>query len=203
MAGQHDKPLDARLACALVRPLRGSRVTPNHLTSVRLAFGLAACAGLARGDSLAVNLGALCFAVSHFLDHADGELARLSATSSRFGHYYDLVTDALVTILMFCCLGIGLARQPGAPLAEAAIALGITAGVATAIIFQLRDRLERQWGRAGARQPHTAHFEAEDVLYLLPVITWLDLHGYFLLLAALGAPLFAVYALYRIRAPKP
>jgi len=41
------RPWDARLARKLVTPLKNSRVTPNHLTTVRLGVGLA---GAAAGD---------------------------------------------------------------------------------------------------------------------------------------------------------
>src|SRR5580698_4083772 len=70
-------PWDARLARRLVEPLQDSAVTPNHLTSVRLAFGLAAGGALMQGSYWWMNLGALLLVVSNFLDHTDGELARL------------------------------------------------------------------------------------------------------------------------------
>ena len=45
-----NKPWDARLAYRLVYPLRNSFLTPNHLTFLRLLFGMFACVELARGD---------------------------------------------------------------------------------------------------------------------------------------------------------
>src|SRR5215470_7199422 len=53
------RPWDARLARRLVTPLKDSRATPNHLTSVRLAFGLAAAAAFLPGTYGWTNLGAL------------------------------------------------------------------------------------------------------------------------------------------------
>ena len=38
------RPLDARLARALVRPLEDTAARPNHLTTLRLALGLILCA---------------------------------------------------------------------------------------------------------------------------------------------------------------
>jgi archaetidylinositol phosphate synthase len=43
------RPWDARLARRLVTPLKDSRATPNHLTTVRLAFGLASAAAFLPG----------------------------------------------------------------------------------------------------------------------------------------------------------
>ena len=72
------RPWDARLARRLVTPLKDSRATPNHLTTVRLAVGLAAAAAFLPGTYGWTNIGALLMVLSNFLDHTDGELARIS-----------------------------------------------------------------------------------------------------------------------------
>src|ERR1700728_3573526 len=92
------RPWDARLARRLVAPLHGSWVTPNHLTTVRLAVGLAAAAAFLPGSYGWSNVAALLLILSNFLDHTDGELARVSGKSSRAGHLYDLASDAVVTV---------------------------------------------------------------------------------------------------------
>ena len=102
------RPWDARLARWLVTPLAASRVTPNHLTTVRLAVGLAGAAAFTRGTYGWCNIAALLVIVSNFLDHTDGELARLSGKTSRVGHVYDLASDAAVTILLFVAMGVGV-----------------------------------------------------------------------------------------------
>src|SRR5580704_13629100 len=97
------RPWDARLARRLVTPLMHSWVTPNHLTTLRLLVGLAAAAAFIPGS----------YVWSNFLDHTDGELARMSGKTSRFGHLYDLASDAAVTILLFIAIGVGVAAKPG------------------------------------------------------------------------------------------
>lgn len=186
------KPLDARLARWLVRPLRRTWVTPNHLTTLRLLLGLCACACLARGGYGWANAGALCFALSHFLDHADGELARLTGNMSKAGHRYDLASDALVNVLLFASLGLGL-RHGG--MGAAALPLGLLAGLAVAAVFHMRMVIEDALGRDGARQPNIGVAESEDVLYLLPVVAFFDQLAPFLLAASIGAPLFALWVL--------
>lgn len=186
------KPLDARLARWLVRPLRHTWVTPNHLTTLRLLLGLCACVCLARGGYGWANAGALCFAVSHFLDHADGELARLTGKMSKAGHRYDLASDALVNVLLFASLGLGL-RHGG--MSAAALPLGLLAGLAVAAVFHMRMVIEDALGRDGARQPNIGVAESEDVLYLLPVVAFFDQLAPFLLAASIGAPLFALWVL--------
>jgi phosphatidylglycerophosphate synthase len=187
-----DKPWDARLAARLVAPLAHSRVTPNHLTTLRLLFGILACGALAMGTYLWCIIGTLCFATSHFLDHTDGELARVSGKSSRFGHYYDLISDALAYILLFA--GIGIGQRHGA-LGDLAIALGLLAGVAVAAIFQMRLQIENRIGHDDARQPHFGSVEIEDVMYALPLVAIAGQMPRFLVLAAVGAPLFSLWVL--------
>ena len=49
---------DARLARLLVTPLKDTRVTPNHLTTLRLVVGIAGAAALAQPTFGWINAGA-------------------------------------------------------------------------------------------------------------------------------------------------
>ncbi len=140
------------------------------------------------------NLAALLVIVSNFLDHTDGELARISGKTSRIGHLYDLASDAVVTILLFCCIGIGVAASGirSLPFGLPAALMGTLAGAAVALIFYLRMRIEELLGKAGTRQGSVAGFETEDILYLLPLVTLFSGLTPFLIAAVVGAPLFAV-----------
>src|ERR1700760_4140887 len=102
------RPWDARLARRLVAPLKDTWVTPNQLTTVRLLVGLCAAAAFIPGSYQWSNVAALLMVLSNFLDHTDGELARMSGKTSRFGHLYDLASDAAVTIFVFVAAGIGV-----------------------------------------------------------------------------------------------
>ena len=187
-----NKPLDARLAAKLVYPLRHSAVTPNHLTTARLLTGVVACALLSSGDPGWANAGALCIVISTFLDHADGELARITGKVSKFGHYYDLASDSIVDILLFIGIGICLMHSP---LGAWALPMGIFAGVSVAAIFQLRLMISNMTGKEQIDQPNIGLFEIEDVFYLLPLVTFFDVLRSFLIVAAVGAPLFAIWTL--------
>lgn len=180
------KPWDARLAARLVRPLVGTQVHPNILTTVRLLSGLVGAALFAGGS--AFNLGAAFIVLSNFLDHTDGELARMSGKASRFGHNYDLASDAIVTTGMFVGLGIGLVSVLGLR----SLTFGIIAGIAVAGIFQLRRTIEARHGKSATRQANFAGFETEDILYLMPLVTLIDKQTEFLTAAAVGAPIALV-----------
>ncbi|MES1924622.1 CDP-alcohol phosphatidyltransferase family protein [Salinisphaera sp. T31B1] len=184
------RPLDARLARRLVRPLEATRATPNHLTTLRLVLGLIAAACLAHGSLAWANIGAFVFALSNFVDHTDGELARLSGLSSRFGHWYDLISDVVIHTLLFAALGYGL--RDGS-LGLWAPWLGLLAGAAVAFIFWLHMHMESILGKADASLPSARYFEIEDVLYLFPLVTLFQIRLPFLIMAVIGAPIFALW----------
>jgi phosphatidylglycerophosphate synthase/alkylated DNA repair dioxygenase AlkB len=192
------RPWDARLAKRLVAPFKHTWLTPNHLTTVRLLVGLAGAWALTRGTYVWSNAGAFLVALSNFIDHADGELARLSGKGSRVGHLYDLASDALVTVLLFIAMGAGISAAANHPVSIDGMSpqlAGTLAGCAVACIFMLRMRIESIAGKAGTRQASVAGFETEDVLYLLPLITLCSGVQGFLKLAAVGAPLFAIWVI--------
>jgi archaetidylinositol phosphate synthase len=199
MPGSVQRPWDARLARLIVAPLKDTWVTPNHLTTVRLAVGLAAAAAFLPGTYAWSNAAALLLILSNFLDHTDGELARISGKTSRIGHLYDLASDAAVTVLLFIAIGIGVAAQHRTAELISPPALGLVAGCAVALIFLLRMRIEDMVGKTANQQASFGGFETEDVLYLLPLVTLS--HGMvpFLTAAALCAPLFAVWVVIDYR----
>jgi archaetidylinositol phosphate synthase len=190
---------DAKLARRLVLPLKDGPVTANHLTTVRLATGLAAAVAFIPGAYGWSNVAALLLVVSNFVDHADGELARVSGKISRFGHFYDLACDTVVTVLLFVAMGIGARAKGGVPLDIPPVVLGAIAGTATALIFFLRMRIEEMAGKAASQQGALGGFETEDLLYLLPLVTLCDGVIPLLLAASVGAPLFASWVVIEYR----
>ncbi|KAF1005030.1 MAG: CDP-alcohol phosphatidyltransferase family protein [Burkholderia sp.] len=185
---------DARLARRLVTPLVDTPITPNHLTTLRLLIGLAGVMCLAQGSFGWINAGAVLIVLSNFFDHTDGELARINGKTSKIGHCYDLASDAVVTLSLFICMGVGIVTQRGYTLALPVL-LGTVAGAAVMVIFCLRMQIESFAGKAGTKQTSVGGFETEDVLYLLPIVTLLDGVERFVLAAAIGAPLFAAWVM--------
>ena len=185
------KPWDARLAEKILKLLvHSSTIHPNHFTAVRLITGLVG-AWLFTGGNCD-TLAALFFIFSNFLDHFDGEFARLKNQSSKFGHYFDLISDLIVTSGTFLCIGIGISNSTDS---EWAIAMGIVSGFSNVVIFQIRHIIESKHGKKEAAQPSVLGFEAEDILYLLPLVTLCNQLETFLMLASLGAPVAAIIVL--------
>ena len=192
-------PWDARLARWLVAPLRGTPVTPNHLTTLRLVTGLGAAAAFWCGTYRWSNVAAALLVISNILAHADGEFARLTGASSRWGHIYDLASDAVVTTLLFIAIGAGVETWPPYLSGLPPMLLGAVAGSTIAYIFYVRMRIEALAGKAATQQASAAGFETEDILYLIPLITWA--HGLVALLvaASLFAPLYAIWVIVEYR----
>ncbi|MEW2546328.1 CDP-alcohol phosphatidyltransferase family protein [Streptomyces sp. NPDC047002] len=175
---------DARLARWLVRPLARTAVRPNHITTLRLALGLGAAWYAAGTGWWAQAAGAWLFALSNVIDHADGELARMTGRTSRAGHLYDIAVDCLVHVVFLAALGVGQRDVFGT---AAAAVLGAVAGVCVGFIFLVRLLMTERAGKAGAPLPSLGGFDAEDVLYVLPFVALAHGLGVFLVLAAAGS----------------
>src|SRR6266403_5275272 len=175
--------------------IAGSR---RIMTTVRLLVGLAAAAAFIPGSYGWSNVAALLLVLSNFLDHTDGELARVSGKGSRFGHLYDLGSDAVVTIAVFVAIGVGIEDGPGKIL-DFSTLHGAVAGGAVALIFFLRMRIEEMAGKSATRQGSLAGFETEDALYLLPLITLFHGLEAMLVVASIIAPLYAVWTVVEYR----
>jgi len=189
------KPWDSRLAHVLVRPLRATRVHPNHLTTLALLSGLAAAALYAIATPVSADLGAACWVLTSILDHADGEFARLTGKVSLFGHRYDRAADLVVKLAIFAGMGASLRHGP---LQAWGLPLGVLGGASLLAIFFLRGELARRRGPEAFRQPGAAGFEIEDILYAIAPLTWLGWLGPFLVLTAIGTPLFALWCGWRL-----
>ena len=169
----------------LVRPMIGSRVTPNHLTTLRLLSGVGACACLAVGSPAGMAWGGAVWLVSALLDRADGELARLGGLSSPGGHVYDYCADIGVNALFFMSAGIGLRHSW---LGGWAIPLGLVSGGAVFLSSVLSVLLEQRSPPGTKAYSGRLGFDPDDALYLMGPLAWLGWLGPILIGAALGAP---------------
>ncbi|MCP5373225.1 MAG: CDP-alcohol phosphatidyltransferase family protein [Hyphomicrobiales bacterium] len=179
-----------------MKPLMDTPVTPNHLTTLRLAAGLSAAVSLAVGTAGWSMVGAGLFVLSMLLDRADGDLARLTGRTSPNGHIYDLIADATSNSLIFVGLGIGLrASQYG----MWAVPMGILAGAAVGAILMMVMRIEAQEGARAAEIGGAAGFDPDDAMLLVPAAILLGWSQGLLLAAAVGAPAFALLFVFLFR----
>ena len=191
-------PYDQRIARVLVRPLARLGVTPNQVTAVSLVLALGAGGLFAVGDAPAIHWAAGLFVLARFLDHFDGELARLTGKTTRFGYYFDYAVGGLAHAALFAGIGWGLA---GGPLGGWALALGL-AGCASALrAMGLNLDLDRQLGLGECEAvgySGWAGFELEDGIYLLAPVTWLGWLEPFFIAAGIGAGVYLLWTLGRV-----
>ena len=181
---------------AAVRPLAGTRVTPNQITSARLISGLVSASLFAIGTAFWNHVGAALFVISMLLDRADGELARASGKSSAWGHRYDLISDALSNTLVFGGIGIGLRNSY---LGYWAIPLGMVAGVAVMFILNLVMRIEKTRGARAAELKPLGGFDADDAMIFVPVAMLLDAGPALVMVASVCTPVVFVFMLWHFR----
>ncbi len=114
-----------RVSIYLTLVLARTPVTPNQITVVGTAVGVAGGALWAVGAGWSFLAGALCLELMYVLDCVDGELARLTGRQSALGAYLDLLGHYLFAYCMIMGLGIGLARTFGTGVVYVAIGIVI------------------------------------------------------------------------------
>jgi phosphatidylglycerophosphate synthase len=180
-----------KLARVVVRPLVNTPVTPNHLTTLRLLVGLAACYAFAQGTRAGDVWGGWIWLLSAFLDRADGELARISGKTSAWGHTFDYYADEVCNALFFVAIGIGFAAK-GGELAAWSVPMGIWTGAGLLVCGYWSERLEQLSPTGQKAYAGKWGFDFDDMLYLLAPLAWLDWLGFVLVAAALVVPVITI-----------
>jgi archaetidylinositol phosphate synthase len=187
------------MARPLIRPLIGTRVRPNHLTTLRLLTGVAACIAFVPGTGSGNGWGGILWLISAFLDRADGELARLGNMMSPGGHRYDYYSDTAVNTLFFICIGFGLRNSW---LGSWAIPLGLLSGTSMLLVSLFSEWLELRSPAGTKAYSGKWGFDPDDALYLMAVIAWLGWLSGILVGAAIGTTAMMIITLVRLlRAP--
>jgi phosphatidylglycerophosphate synthase len=104
--GATDALLNWRASLPITRVLARTRLSPNHVTLIATAVGVAACAVVLLGTCPALAAGGVLLQAHSVLDSCDGELARLRYQFSRLGEWLDNVTDEIVDDGFAVCVGV-------------------------------------------------------------------------------------------------
>jgi len=184
------------LARPMIRPLIGTAVRPNHITTLRLLTGGAACVALAWGTRAGLWWGGGLWLVSAFLDRADGELARLGNMMSPQGHRYDYLSDVWVNTLLFVAIGIGLRHSW---LGAWSLPLGLVSGVSMLLIGLFAERIESRSPAGTKAVSGRWGFDPDDALYLMGPLAWLNWLSPILIGASIGTTLAMLILGVRLR----
>jgi archaetidylinositol phosphate synthase len=173
------------LARRMVRPLVGTWVRPNHLTTLRLISGLSACLCFALGTDSGIIWGGVLWLVSALLDRADGELARIGKMTTLGGHIYDYYVDNLVNAAFFVAVGCGLRDSW---FCAWSIALGALSGAGLLLCNLFSEWLERRSPPGTRAYAGKWGFDPNDALYLMAPLAWLGWLDPILLGASIVTP---------------
>ena len=211
MARHVERPI----SLAISRLLASTAVTPNQITLISVAIGLAGAPFFLSVLALWQTVGALLFLTHSILDGCDGELARLKFQESRWGGILDFWGDNVVHSVIFACMAAGWSRADGEawPLLLGAAAVLGTLGSAGFVYW----RVMRPKDDAGplftsvSTSPGrrlTLLLDAlsrRDFIYLVVAFALFGKANWFLLFTGLGAPTFfflLVFLAARERAAK-
>ena len=202
MARHVERPISLRIS----RLLAPTAITPNQMSLISMAVGL--CGGpffLSQRASLQ-TIGALMFLAHSILDGCDGELARLKFLESRWGGVLDFWGDNIVHVVIFACMAIGWSLSVAAvwPLWLGGMAVLGTLGSAGLVYWRLM-RAKDDGGvlftsvSAEPERPLAQALDAasrRDFIYLVVLLALAGGSNWFLLMAALGAPIYFFLVLF-------
>lgn len=128
-----DRALHRRLSRPVTRAAIALGITPNPISVASLVVGLLAAWCCWLGTPVAAVTGLLVYVCAVVLDHADGEVARLTLTESRLGEWLDIAVDTIVHAAMVVAMGLTAQRVAGGgALLGVAGAIGVVASAAVA-----------------------------------------------------------------------
>lgn len=87
-------------------------ISANQITFIGLVIGVVGCVFLAFGSYWAGIVGAILVNIMFLFDVLDGNVARCTNSSSKYGHYLDAVSGYVIAALMPIAVGIGIYRHP-------------------------------------------------------------------------------------------
>jgi phosphatidylglycerophosphate synthase len=197
-----DRYLHRRGSRWISRLLVRTPVTPNQVSLSSLAIGLVAVWCFWHATAPSALLGVLLYALASIVDHADGEIARLTFQESRLGANLDWTIDTIIHAGIV--LGIGVSSG-----GWHAIGIGLLAatGVTLSAVFARYLPREIEIGpTVGGLLTHIAN---RDLFYLVllafATLRWLAPSLVFVvaLVVALGSQVYWVGCLARIWRPRP
>ena len=205
MARHVERPISLEIS----RRLAGTTLTPNQISLISIAVGICGGPFFLSSRPLMQTIGALLFLAHSILDGCDGELARLKFQQSRWGGVLDFWGDNVVHAVIFGCMSVGWSLSAGAiwPLALGVAAVLGTVGAAGFVYWRLMrfkdggDTLFTSVSDAPER-PLTRLLDSasrRDFIYLVLLLAFFGRSNWFLIMAAIGAPIYFLLVLAAAR----
>ncbi|MFQ5802428.1 MAG: CDP-alcohol phosphatidyltransferase family protein [Candidatus Methylomirabilales bacterium] len=197
------------ISLAISRRLVTTRMTPNSMSAVSVGVGLLGAPFFLSSTPAYQLTGALLFLAHSILDGCDGELARLKFQESRWGGLIDFWGDNVVHAAVFFCMAVGwsLATQALWPLLLGVLAVAGTVGSAGFVYWHTM-RVKRSDGplfTSTVRSPGPGvsrlldALARRDFIYGVVLLSAFGKATWFLVLTAVGAPIFLLLLLWTAR----
>ncbi|HFA47768.1 MAG TPA: hypothetical protein ENJ95_01975 [Bacteroidetes bacterium] len=123
-------------------------VSPNLVTTLVFLLTMIGACFASSGVYQQIVIGALIFQLASILDGCDGELARLTLKTTRFGSWYEQFASNLRFIIFFEALGISAWRATGSQLYLFAVVI-----LAALAVYMLGQMGSLAWGRRHEANP--------------------------------------------------
>lgn len=197
-----DRYLHRRCSRWISRLLVRTPVTPNQVSLLSLAIGLVAVWCFWHATAASALLGVLVYALACIVDHADGEIARLTFQESRLGANLDWTIDTIIHTGIV--LGIGVSS--GGRLMGVVGLLGAAGVTLSAISARYLPRELEVGPTVGGLLKNIAN---RDLFYLVllsfAALRWLVPPLVFVVavVVAVGSQVYWVGCLARIGRPRP
>lgn len=194
-APAYSRFVNRRLGRVLAAWAYGRGLSPNAVTGISACFTFSAIALLALLSPqwwLGV-LVSLLLVVGYAFDSADGQVARLTGSSSPAGEWLDHVVDATKVVTLPLSLAVALDRFGGVP--RTWIAVAVTNAVVSSVLFFAMILTEQLRRAHGVRSTAAVGGRAPWLRSLLVVPTDYGLLCLAFILYGSGAPFWWVYGL--------
>jgi 1L-myo-inositol 1-phosphate cytidylyltransferase / CDP-L-myo-inositol myo-inositolphosphotransferase len=201
--------VERRISLAITRWLVSTPITPSAMTTVSVGIGLLGAPFFLSASPAYQLTGALLFLAHSILDGCDGELARLRFQESRWGGLIDFWGDNVVHAAVFSCMAVGWSLVAGTmwPLVFGTMAVAGAVGSAGFVYWHTM-REKRSDGplfTSVVRSPRRGvsrlldALARRDFIYIIVLLSIFGKAAWFLVLAAIGAPIFLLLLLWTAR----
>jgi phosphatidylglycerophosphate synthase len=197
--GFMSKHVERKISLAVSRLLANTPVTPNAMTVLSVAIGLGGAPFFLSARPAMQTAGALLFLLHSILDGCDGELARLRFQESRYGGLLDFWGDNVVHVAIFAAIAAGWYRAAGGAWAVLCGVAAVAGTIASAAFVFRTTMSEPKKGPLftsvanSTESPFSRVTDAlsgRDFIYLVLILSAFGKAHWFVVLTALGAPIF-------------
>lgn len=196
-----DRKVTRHVSRQLTRWFLPTSLTPNQITALSFLLGLGSAWLFLQANYWIGVAGAMLLLVSAWIDCTDGEIARLKFMESKWGGFFDIVSDNIVHWAVFFSMGWGLYHSTGREIFKLLGGLAVF-GSMVSFMFLCSQVVESKSQSATPRETKRPletlvnNLANRDFTYFLLVMALIDQLGIFLFLTAVGSNIFAVILIF-------